>query len=283
VIAGHVARSELWSAWETPIVPLVAAGVSVVLFAQAFARLRGRGRTDHAGIDRALLFGLAVGVAVLALVSPLDAVGEGYLLSGHMLQHVLLADLAPALALVAVRGPLVFFLLPSSVLGRLARASTLRALFGWLVRPQVAFATWVAAYAAWHVPAAYDYALRHQFVHDLEHVSFLVAGVLAWTVLVDPARRPGLRLAHRLALAAGLFAAGQALAYVLILTFTPLYPAYEQQADRLFGLSPLTDQHLAGLVMMGEQLLTIGTCAIVLLRAYGRVRAGRSRTVAPQQ
>ncbi len=64
-----------------------------------------------------------------------------------------------------------------------------------------------------------------------------------------------------MALAAVLFAAGQILAYVLILSFSPLYRPYAAQDERLFGLSPLTDQRLAGLVMMSEQVVTLGLCA----------------------
>ena len=275
-----MSHAHVWSDWSVPVVPLAAGAISLALFTQAFVRLRRRGRADHAGFDRAALFGLAVAIALLALASPLDRVGEDYLLSAHMLQHVLLADLAPALTIVALRGPLVVFLLPSAVLGRLARLSWLRAALSRLLRPQVAFAVWVVAYAGWHIPSAYDYALDRPLVHDLEHASFVAAGLLAWTMLVDPARRPEARLSHRLALAAAVFAAGQALAYVLILTFTPLYPAYEDQPDRLLGLSPLGDQHLAGLVMMVEQLLTIGTCAVFLLRAHSRVRSAQARSVA---
>jgi putative membrane protein len=281
--AGNVSASELASAWEAPVLPLGVAAVTVLLFVQAFVRLRRRGRADHAGAGRALLFGLALAIALLALVSPIDEIGERYLLSVHMLQHVLLADLAPALALVAVRGPLVFFLLPGFLLGPLARSQRLRGALSLLLRPRFTFAIWIVAYAAWHVPGAYDYALDHRLVHDLEHTSFLVAGVLVWTVLVDPARRQDSRISHRLALAAAIFAAGQALSYVLILTFTPLYPAYEAQHHRLLGLSALTDQHLAGLVMMVEQLLTVGTCAVFLLRAHARVRSGQERVVARTQ
>ena len=113
--------SELGSAWSFPPAVLAAAAVAPALFAQAFLRLRGRGRADHTGWDRAALFGLGVAVLTLALVSPLDAAGEDYLLSAHMLQHVAVGDLAPALLVTAVRGPLVFFLLPQRLLRALAR------------------------------------------------------------------------------------------------------------------------------------------------------------------
>jgi cytochrome c oxidase assembly factor CtaG len=271
LIFAHVGHHEsIASAWEAPIAVLAGAAFALALFAQAFVRLRRRGRKDHAGWDRAALFTLAVAIGTLALVSPLDYVGDEYLLSAHMLQHVIIGDLAVALAIVALRGPLVFFLIPAAVLGGLARLGWLRAGLAFLLRPKVAFAFWAIVIAAWHVPAAYDYTLTHQVVHDLEHLSFVVVGVLVWVQLVDPARRRDLGLVGRLALAIALFAAGQVLADVLIFAQRPLYGSYAEQPDRLLGLSPLEDQRLAGLVMMGEQLLTLGTCVALLLLAQHR-------------
>jgi len=271
LILAHVGHHEsIASAWEAPIAVLAGAAFALALFGQAFVRLRRRGRKDHAGWDRAALFTLAVAIGTLALVSPLDYVGEEYLLSAHMLQHVIIGDLAVALAIVALRGPLVFFLIPAAVLGALARLGWLRTGLAFLLRPKVAFAFWAIVIAAWHVPAAYDYTIAHQVVHDLEHLSFVVVGVLVWVQLVDPARRRDLGLVGRLALAIALFAAGQVLADVLIFAQRPLYGSYAEQPDRLLGLSPLEDQRLAGLVMMGEQLLTLGTCVALLLLAQHR-------------
>jgi cytochrome c oxidase assembly factor CtaG len=187
-----------------------------------------------------------------------------------MLQHVVIGDLAVALAVVAMRGPLTFFLLPAAVLGRLARLGWLRSGLRFLLDAKVAFVLWAVVIAAWHVPAAYDYALTHQVVHDLEHLSFVIVGMLVWIQLVDPARRRELGLTGKLALAIALFAAGQILADVLIFAMRPLYPSYADQPERLLGLSPLQDQRLAGLVMMGEQLLTLGTFVALLLIAQHR-------------
>jgi cytochrome c oxidase assembly factor CtaG len=275
----RVAPAELAGEWRAAPFVLLAAGVAAALFAQAFVRLRRRGRREHASAGRALLFAAALAIATLALLSPLDAVGDEYLLSAHMLQHVLIGDAAPALAVVAVRGPLLFFLLPPLVLRPLARLHRLRTVLGALLRPEVAVAAWAASFAAWHVPAAYDYAAAHGAVHDLEHASFVLAGLLVWTQLVDPARRHTLPLHRRLLVAAVVFGAGQALSYVLIFSLHPLYPAYAAQPHRVFGISPLLDQRLAGLVMMLEQLLTLGTCALLLLRPYLRNRNVGSRLV----
>jgi cytochrome c oxidase assembly factor CtaG len=260
------------AAWEAPPAVLLPAAVVLALFTQAFVRLRARGRTDHAAWWRALLFGAGVTAGVLALVSPIDSIGEDDLLSVHMLQHVLLGDLAAALCVTALRGPLLFFLLPAPVLSPLARASWARAALQVVSRPRVAFALWAANLAVWHVPRIYDAALTRPALHDFEHACWLLAGVLVWTLLVDPAAHRRLSTGGRLALAACVFAAGQALTDVLVFSFHPLYPAY----GGAYGISATTDQRLAGVVMMAEQLLTLGTLAVLLLRP--RIRAARLAT-----
>jgi cytochrome c oxidase assembly factor CtaG len=214
----------------------------------------------------------------LALVSPLDAIGEEYLLSAHMLQHVLIGDAAPALMLVALRGPLLFFFLPAAALAALARSGVARSFFRFVARPVVALSVWATVIAVWHVPALYDYTLSHQLVHDLEHVSFVVAGLLVWYQLVDPARKGVLTRGGRVGFAVLLFAAGQVLSMVLLFSFEPLYPAYAAQPERLLGISALTDQRLAGLVMMFEQAVTLGTCAaFLLLSADQQARAAEEK------
>jgi len=251
------------------VLPVAAALVAALLFAQATVRLRRRGRPDLAGWDRAALFGLGLAVTLAALLGPLDRIADSSLLFAHMGQHVLIGDLAPALLTVAVRGPLLVFLLPAPVLAPLARSPRVRALLGALLRPRVAFAIWAANLAVWHVPYLYDLALRHQTLHDFEHVCWVVAGVLVWTLLVDPGSHRRLSVGGRVALAATMFAAGQVLTDVLVFSFHPLYPAYHG-AD---GLSALTDQKLSGVVMMVEQLLTLGTLVALLLRP--RLRRAR--------
>ena len=273
----------LASAWDPAPIVLVGAAVTLALFACGFFRLRRRGRTDHAGWSRAVLFVVAVALGTVALVSPLDEVADSYLLSGHMLQHVLLGDAAPALAVVALRGPLLHFVLPAAVLRPLARCGPVRAMLGFLLRPATSFAVWIAVFGAWHIPAAYDYALDHPLVHDLEHLSFVVAGLLVWLQIVDPARRRRLTVPQRVNYMVGLFAAGALLAGMLLLSPAPLYPAYAGAGARLLGISPLRDQQLAGGVMLTEQLLMLGFCACFLLPVRGRSALVLRARVAPAQ
>ncbi len=266
----------LSTSWQAPPAVLLGALLATVLFVQAFVRLRRRS-PGHAGWDRAVLFAVGLALLVLPLVSPLDEAGDERLLSAHMLQHVLIGDAAAALLVVAVRGPLVFFLLPPSLLRPLAGFRPLRALLSLLLRPLVTLALWGATILVWHVPRFYDYALVHPVVHDLEHLTFVVTGVLAWTQLVDPARHERLRRPQRIFFALGMLALAQPVVDVLLFSSSPLYGSYAHPTHELFGISPLTDQRLAGAVMMVEQLLTLGTCVALLLRPYllGRRTARR--------
>jgi cytochrome c oxidase assembly factor CtaG len=231
-----------------------------------------------AAVTRIPLFVAGVAIVMLGLLSPLDAIAEEYLQSAHMLQHVLIADLGVALALLAVRGPLSLFFLPRDLLAPLARASWLRRTLGFLLQPKVAVPLWVVVLAAWHLPVAYEAALRHPVVHRVEHVSFLVVGALVWTLLIDPARHGRLTVNERLGLAVLLFWIGQVLAYPFVFGFQPYYDVYVDQPHRLFGLSALTDQKLAGLVMMIEQAATLGIAIVLLLRLSRRTRASRGVT-----
>lgn len=228
--------------------------LALALFARGFTRLRRR-RPDRAPWSRPALFALALALGAAALLSPLDSLGEEKLLSAHMLQHVVIGDLVPALLVVALRGPLLFFALPAALLRPVSRLSL-------LVRPWVAFAVWAGFLAVWHVPAIYDAVLTRPIVHDLEHACFMLGGLLVWTQLVDPARRRALSPAGRIGLLVAMLFAGQMLAAVLVFTYRPIYGAYHGG----LGFSPLADQQLAALVMSVEQLLTLGAFAFLALR-----------------
>ena len=266
------ATEDLWKAWSLDPLLLVGAAVAVGFFAQGWWRLHAR-RPDLAPWTRWPIFLAGVAIVVLGIVSPLDAIAEEYLQSAHMLQHVLIADLGVALALVAVRGPLSMFFLPQDLLAPLARRTWQRRSLSFLLRPRVAVPLWLGVLVAWHIPFLYDAALRNPVLHRVEHLSFVVVGALVWTLIIDPAGHRRLMLGQRIGLAVVMLWMGQLLAYVFVFSFHPYYDVYEDQPERLFGLSPLSDQKLAGVVMMVEQLLTLGVALVVLVLAGRRTRA----------
>jgi cytochrome c oxidase assembly factor CtaG len=235
------------------VIALCALGTA--LFLQAFTRLRRRGRPDHADWTRVLLWAAGIALVYWSLVG-LDERADSNL-AWHMTQHVVVGDLAAALLVLATRGPLALFLLPPVVLRPLARTPLRR-----LVRPKVAYALWATNLAVWHIPRVYDAALAHERLHYFEHACWAAAGLLVWTILLDERRS----VSRRVALAAALFASSQVLSDVLMFTFHPIYPDYPS----------LRQQQLAGVVMMVEQVLTLGTLCFVLLRP----RLRRYRAVA---
>ena len=265
------AREDLWRAWSPDPLALVLAVVATGFFLHGWRRLRRR-RAELAPWSRVALFAAGVALVLLGLVSPLDAIAEEYLQSAHMLQHVLIADVGVALALVAVRGPLSMFFLPRDLMAPLARGRRLRSALSFLLRPKVAVGLWLVVLVAWHVPVLYEAALRHPLLHRVEHLSFVVVGALVWTLLIDPTGHGRLSLNGRIGLAALLFWVGQLLSYVFLFSFTPYYDVYADQPERLLGLSPVTDQRLAGAVMMVEQAATLGVALILLVLAARRRR-----------
>jgi putative membrane protein len=257
------------AAWSAPPTVLGPAVLALLFFTYGWLRLRRRGRSDLADWKRAALFGGGLLVVLAGLISPIHTLGEEHLLWVHMLQHVLIGDLGIALIVAAVRGPLLVFMLPPRVLGPVARDRDVRAIASFLLRPKVAFGLWAVNLAVWHVPSLYIDAVLHPWLHDLEHACWMLAGLLVWTLLIDPASQRRLTTAGRIAMGAAMFGAGQVLTSVLVFSFHPLYPIYRGA----YGFSALTDQKLAGIVMMGEQLLVLGTFAYLLLR--DRVRHPR--------
>jgi len=258
--------SSLETTWTWDPAPLVAAAVAAVLYAQGWVRLRRRTGGTHATVGRAALFGAGLALSLLAVVSPVDAIGEDQLLTAHMLQHMLLGDLGPLLIVLGLRGPIAFFFLPPPILRPLAHGPV-RAIASVLLRPLVSFAFWAAAIVAWHIPAAYDAALRHPVVHVTEHVCFFLGGLLAWTQIVDPTRRARLGPGGRAVFAFGMLVVSGLLAEVLIAT-GPQYGWYAHVSPRPFGWTAGQDQSHAALVMMAEQIATLGTAIIFLGRAH---------------
>jgi cytochrome c oxidase assembly factor CtaG len=217
----------------------------------------GRGEAD-APVWRLCCFAGSLLSVLIALVSPLDALAE-QLFAMHMAQHVLLLDVAPILGILGFTRVL---------LRPLTRAvAELERRAGLLAGPAFAGVSYVAVVWAWHVPGAYDGALREPALHVLEHASFLLAGSLYWWHLLSPIRAR-LRLGGMGPIvymsATKLFvgALGMGLAFAP----SALYPYYAHHA-RVWGLSAGDDQAVAGLVMAVEQSLVMGTALVVLFIA----------------
>ena len=202
-----------------------------------------------------------VALTAVGLLSPLDGLGEELLIA-HMGQHLLIADFAAPLLLIGLRTPVYAFMLPRAVLVALARREGLRRLFRWLRRPLVAIALWVLILYGWHFSFAFEAALRNDLVHALQHQSFVLGAVLVWWSVIEPKRRrlPGELWKVPYLLGARL--TGMFLGMAFILMRSPAYAGFYGDAAREHGISPLTDQQVAGGMMLGVDL-------VVMLSAVG--------------
>jgi cytochrome c oxidase assembly factor CtaG len=250
--------------------PLAASAVAVFVYVKGFSRLRRR-RSDRARLASAAAFCAGVLVALLALAQPLAELASK-LLTAHMAEHLLLGDIAPLLLVIGLRRPLAFFVAPQGMLRALHRARLRRPLER-AFRPRIALAIWAVTLYTWHLPPLYDAAEASAPLHTIEHVCFLVAGVLVWTVILDARRSAG----RRAGFAAIVLVAGMPLAELLIAT-APLYPYYAALGDRPLGLTAAQDQVRAGLLMMAEQFATLGTAAILLLWRHAEAVAASPLT-----
>ena len=246
-----------------PFDPLQLAPVALVAIAYEWrARTLARRGAPVPGWRRALLW-LAVGL-LAAAASPLDRYAEE-LFTFHMVQHVLLGDLA-ALALVgSLTGPLLRPLLAVDAVARLR----------FLAHPLVALPVWTANLLAWHVPAVHEAALAHDGVHALQHALFLGCGALMWAPVVEVLPGPvWFGTAAKLGYIVVVRLIETVLGNVFLWSGTVLYDRYEI-ADAPFALSRLEDQGWAGTVMMIEgSLVTLAALGWLFLRlaAEGELR-----------
>jgi putative membrane protein len=223
----------------------------IALYMRAVAVLRWRGRRIDRG-QQALFYSGVVLVAI-ALNGPPDALSDD-LLSAHMAQHLLLADLSAPLLLAGGRTPVLQFMLPRQVLVPLARTRWLRKLFRVLRRPLVAVPIWIVVLYTWHFGFAFEGALRNPWVHALQHQMFVATSVLVWWSVVEPQKaRVGGQLwkaGHLI----GMRLAGMFLGMAFILMRVQAYPWYGDRAHR-HGLSTLTDQQIGGGMMFLVDML----------------------------
>jgi putative membrane protein len=242
-----------WFSDPAVLAPLLLfAAIYTWRFAQARREAGGRG----AGLLQAGSFAGGMVALLAALISPIDGLGEDYLFSAHMVQHVLLGDVAPLLILLGL----------SRVIMRPATRRLMRAerALGRLASPATGIALWLATMYLWHVPALYDAATENALVHLVEHGSFFAAGLALWWPLIQPVpmrrRLTGLQpLGYIAAAKAGLAALGLYLAW----SSTALYPYYEQ-TPRIWALTPVEDQNIGGVLMMAEQSFTLVLVMVTL-------------------
>jgi len=239
-----------------PVVLLALAGYATA-YTLRWRRVRERAASPGraAGWGRLALWWAGLAGLALALISPLDRLGE-QLATAHMVQHLLLADLVPICFTLALTKRILRPI--TRVVHRIERAA------GPFGHPAFGVVAYVGAMWLWHVPALYDAALKYPAVHVLEHLSFAAAGLLYWWHLLSPIRSR-LRLGG---LGPILYMASTKILVGflgVLLAFAPdlLFGFYAVAGER-WGLSPVDDQQVAGLVMALEQSLVMGVALAYL-------------------
>ena len=189
---------------------------------------------------RVIAFGASLFVLLAALNGPLHDLSDQYLFSAHMVQHLILTLLFP---------PLFLYGLPADSVRRVLGPAWLRRVSARLVRPVAAAAIFTVPIALWHLPLFYEAAMRDHRLHVAQHLVFLVTSVVMWWPILSPV--PELPRASYPAQLLYLFLLGIPMSIVgaiITLADTPLYPFYVE-APRVWGLSPMADQQIGGLMM----------------------------------
>jgi putative membrane protein len=243
-----------------------------VVGAAALYWLGGRRGSQSGAGWRTACFAAGLASIVIALDSPVDELAEE-LLWVHMVQHILLLLVAPPLLALARPWNRMWHGLPLGFRRRAARFAAksaplapARAAARVLQDPAVAWLAFNVTFLAWHIPAAYDAALRDPFIHALEHVTFFGTALLFWTRVIDspPWRSPLSELPRAVYLGLAMLV-GWVLAIAFALSTSPAYAPYAAEASRPGGISALADQQLAAGVMWvpGSIPLAIGILYIV--------------------
>ncbi len=185
--------------------------------------------------------------------TPVHTIAVHYLVLAHFLQNVAVAEWAPALAVLGLSRQLERF--------RIVRT---------LTHPLVALPLWLGTYFVWHVPSIYDTALAHQHsLLHLEHASYFAAGCCLWWPVIHGRHSDGVKALYLFAA----FVLASPLGLLLALLPHPVYGFYAHAPRRLWGLSRLADQQVAGMTMAVEQAVVFFAVFVVYLMRFMRHEA----------
>ena len=189
---------------------------------------------------QAVTFPMGLTVLFLSLNGPVHDISDFYLFTGHMVQHLVLTIIVPPLLLVGTPGWMFRPALASRAVVSIARFVT---------TPRVAFALFNLVLASWHLPPLYNAAMYFHEVHIVQHLMFLVTAVIVWWPLLSPLPElPRLSYPGQMLYSFLMTLPMTIVSVFIVYADHVLYPAYAA-APRLWGLSPLEDQRLGGLIM----------------------------------
>lgn len=280
--AAPVTRATLWRAWNLD--PLLWLGLLLGLgiYGRGSWQLAQR-RTQGLPVGRALAFGGAWLTLVVALVSPLEAL-SGTLFAAHMVQHLLLLLVVPVLLVISRPLPTCLWALPRASRLRVATwrspLARLHQARRFLTLPAVVLLLYIISLGTWHAPQLYMWALRDETVHVIEHLCFLTTAFLLWWAVLQPkAGRRGYGISILMLFVTALF--GGVLGALLTFSNTLWYPTYALFTQQ-WGLTPLDDQRVAGLIMwIPPGIFYLGTIGVLFVAWLGAIEQGVQRREQP--
>ena len=245
--------------WNTAPSIYIGIALIIALYLYAVGSLRKKYQlADSVKRGQVVLFVVGMLVMFLALASPLDELGDEYLFSAHMVQHLLITLVAP---------PLILLGTPGWLLQPLLQKRTVLSIGKVLTHPFVAFFLFNVDFWLWHAPPLYNATLSNENLHIFEHLLFIVTATIYWWPVLSPVKElPRLSLGGQVLY---LFLSGMpSVALGAGLTFTqPLYSPYIQQPIRAWGISPATDQQLGGLIMwVPVNIIVIVIVSVLFIR-----------------
>jgi cytochrome c oxidase assembly factor CtaG len=257
-----VLSPSLLTPWSFEPLQTIPTLVAAVLYARRTRSLARRGQPVSRA--RQASFWTGIGLVILALNSPIDNLGEEHFFFVHMLQHVILGDLAPLCFMVGLTGPILRPVLKFKLVERLRV----------LAHPLVALPVWAANLYIWHIPFLYDAALHHAPVHALEHFLFFTCGCLIWEPVVETLPAPawfgtGVKIGYIFSVRL----IETVLGNIFIWSSSAFYTVYRHAPQ--WGITPSHDLNLGGIVMMAEgSIVTLGVLVWLFLRlaAEGELR-----------
>jgi cytochrome c oxidase assembly factor CtaG len=250
--------------WDWRPEVIFSLGLAAMIYLIGWRRLRNLAQARAASAQQSSHSRLATGwklaaywgglvIVAVALMSPVDILSS-QLFFMHMIQHLLLTMIAVPLLLIGNPFPVLVWGLPKrarrSVGGLLNERSTVRRVFAKVTSPGIAWMLYVCALIGWHDPQLYDLALRNQFVHDLQHLTFFVTTSLLWWHILGVAPRfhRSLTVGQRIVYTISVVPVNMIIGVVIAFSTSPIYKYY-LDVPRLLGLSVLEDQMIAGILM----------------------------------
>ena len=241
----------VFAEWTLPYPLTISVALAALVYLRGWIALRQTRRRQFNGLRLASFLG-GLAVLWLAIGSPMDGFADA-LLSAHMVEHLLLMSAVPPLLLCGLPVAPLLRGLPRAVVRHVIspflRMRAARRVAHWLVRPVVAWLLMNLTFLAWHIPAAYDFALEHENWHVFEHLCFLTTSLLFWWCILRP--WPASRAQQGWGMLFFLVSAdvvNTALSAILAFCDRPVYTFYLDHPAG-FGLPPLEDQVLGAVIM----------------------------------